>query len=569
MIRDKGSYGNVNSLMVAWHKLLQPNLACIITSSMECDCLRFSEIPQTTKLFAAFNEDFERVKQFYEHAPDESGILSAAKEVALDAAIRGAVAEILQTQNQKFGADTRVQRNIERLRNGAAAIVTGQQVSLFSGPAYSIYKALDAIRWAEKLTQAGVDAVPVFWLATEDHDLAEANQVFLGERYGIARLEVPLDEGAEGQSVGGIQLGQPVDAVVEHAAELLEGPGKLEILDALKSSYTARETFGSAFGKFLARVLKGRGVILLDPLDRKLHELARPIYRKAVEDAGPITEELLARGKQLEREGFHAQVKVTPQTTLLFLNVEGKREPIRRKNDVFMAGSLRLSARELLQKTDESPEALTASVLLRPVLQDFILPTAAYIGGPAEVAYMAQAQVVYRRLLGRMPAILPRSSFTLIEPDVARTLKKYGLGVRDIFDGRQQLRRKMEARYIPRGLAARFVRDEKALRKMLAGYGKPLTALDKTLAGARETVERKMLYQFEKLGGKVGRAENARTGVLDRHELELISALYPHHGLQERTLCLAPFLAKQGMGLLNWLESAASRPCDGHRLLML
>lgn len=536
---------------------------------MECDCLRFSEIPQTTKLFASFNDDFDRVKQFYGHAPDEDGIRDAAKEVVLDAAIRGAVAEVLSAQNRNFGADTQVERNIERLRNGAVAIVTGQQVSLFSGPAYCIYKAVDAIRWAEKLTQAGVDAVPIFWMATEDHDLAEANQAFFGERYGIARLEVPLPEGVEGQSVGRIQLGQPAEATVEHAAELLQGPGKRDIVDALKASYRAGETFGSAFGKFLARILKRRGLILLDPLGKQLHELARPIYRKAAEDAGPITDELLARGKQLERQGFHAQVKVTPQTTLLFLNVDGKREAVRRKANGLIAGSLALSTRELLQKIDETPEAVTASVLLRPVLQDFILPTAAYIGGPAEVAYMAQAQVVYRRLLGRMPAILSRSSFTLIEPGVARTLKKYGLSVCDMLGGRQQLRRKMEARYLPRGLAARFARDEKALRKILAGYGKALAALDKTLAGARETVERKMLHQFEKLRGKAGRAENFRTGVLDRHELELVSALYPHHGLQERTLCLAPFLASQGMDLLKRIGNPADKPCKGHRFVML
>ncbi|MFZ0924436.1 MAG: bacillithiol biosynthesis BshC, partial [Candidatus Acidiferrales bacterium] len=329
------------------------------------------------------------------------------------------------------------------------------------------------------------------------------------------------------------------------------------------------ETFGTAFGKLLARVLKGRGLILLDPLDKRLHELARPTYRKAVEGAGPVAEELLARGKELERRGFHAQVKVTQQSTLLFLDVDGKREPIRRKNGAFVAGSVRHSASELLRRIDEEPEALTASVLLRPVLQDAILPTAAYIGGPAEVAYMAQAQVVYRRVLGRMPAILPRASFTLIEPEVARILKKYHLSIPEVLSGRQQLRRKMEAQYLPRSLAVRFARDEKAMRKMLAGYGKPLGALDKTLGGARETAEKKMLYQFTKLRGKAGRAENLRTGVLDRHELEIVSALYPRRGLQERTLCLLPFLARQGMELLDRLESAMGKPCQGHRLITL
>ena len=536
---------------------------------MECDCLRFAEIPQTTKLFASYTENFAAVKQFYGHAPDEAEVRAVAKEALLEADTRAAVLDVLREQNRWLGSDAETEKSIDRLAKGAVAIVTGQQVGLFSGPAYSFYKALDAIRWAKKLTRAGVDAVPIFWLATEDHDLAEANEVFFGERYGVARLEAPLDKQNEGRAVGRIALGSAIDAVVEHAIHLLEGPGKREIAEALKVSYARGETFGSAFGKLFARVFKGRGLILLDPLHKRLHELARPIYRKAMEDAEAIGNDLVTRGKKLTRDGFHAQVKVTQQSTLLFLDVDGKREAVRRRNGGFVAGNLRLSADELLRKIDEEPGALSAGVLLRPVLQDAILPTAAYVGGPAEVAYMAQAEVVYRRVIGRMPAILPRASFTLLEPAVARALKKYGLTIRDVLGGRQGLRRKMEAEYLPRGLKARFARDEKALRKMLAGYGKALGMLDKTLVGARETAERKMFYQFEKLQRKAGRAENIRTGILDRHELEIVSALYPRHGLQERTLCLLPFLARCGMELLERLESAMEKPCPGHRLLAL
>ncbi len=534
---------------------------------MEYDCLRFSEIPQTTRLFASFADDFSKVKEFYGHAPDEGGVRAAAAEICLDA--RTAMAEILREQNRNLGSDGAVGKNIERLSKGAAAIVTGQQVSLFGGPAYSVYKALDAIRWANKLTRAGVDAVPIFWMATEDHDLVEANECFFGERYGIARLEVLLKDGVEGRSVGRIGLGDAATAIVEHAIELLSGPAKKEIADALNESYTAQESFGSAFGKLFARLLKGRGLILLDPLDRRLHELARPIYRKAAEEAGLIAEELVARGKQLEKRGFHAQVKVTPQSTLLFLDVNGKREAVRQKNGGFLAAGAKFEKGELLRLIDEKPEELTASVLLRPVLQDSILPTAAYIGGPAEVAYMAQAQLVYRGVLGRMPVILPRMSFTLIAPEVARTLKKYGLNFREVLDGRQELRRKMEGGFLPAGLGAKFSRDEKVLRKMLGAYGKPLAKLDKTLCGARDTAERKMLYQFEKLRRKTGRAANVRTGVLDRHETEIVSALYPRHGLQERTLSLLPFLARHGMSLLDQLEAAANQACNGHRLVEL
>ncbi|MGH9709001.1 MAG: bacillithiol biosynthesis protein BshC, partial [Candidatus Acidiferrales bacterium] len=345
----------------------------------------------------------------------------------------------------------------------------------------------------------------------------------------------------------------------------------------LRASYRDGETFGSAFGKLLAGLMKDRGLILLDPLDARLHELARPIYRKVVEESQALVDELTARDKILDKRGFRAQVKITQQSTLLFLDVNGKRQPVRRRNGGFVAGDLKLTAAELLEKIDKEPWALTPSVLLRPVLQDSLLPTAAYIGGPAEVAYMAQAQVVYRRVLGRMPAILPRASFTLIEPTVARAMKKYSLDFRDALHGRQTVRRKMELNSLSRGLVAKFSRDEKGLKRILGSYRAPLGRLDKSLPAALDTVERKMLYQFEKLRGKAGRAENFRTGVLDRHEREILGALFPHHGLQERTLCLLPFLARQGMDLLDRLlgelSSEMSRernePCSGHRVVTL
>ncbi len=544
---------------------------------MEYHCLPFREIPQTTKLFASFLDDFSTVNQFYAHAPDEAGVRSAAKEVHLDAGMRRAVVDILREQNKQLDSDATTEKNIERLAAGAVAIVSGQQVGLFSGPAYSIYKALDAIHWADKLTKSGIDAVPIFWMATEDHDLVEVNQVFFGAREETARIALPLSDDAAGGSVGRISLGQMAAAAVEHAVELLEGPGLSAIAEALRASYRDGETFGSAFGKFLARLLKGRGLILLDPLDARLHELARPVYRKAVEESQALIGDLAARDKILDKLGFHAQVKVTQQSTLLFLDVNGKRQPLRRRNGGFVAGDLKLTVRELLAKVDNAPHELTPSVLLRPVLQDSLLPTAAYIGGPAEVAYMAQAQVVYRRVLGRMPAILPRASFTLIEPTVSRALKKYALDFRDALHGRQIVRRKMELNSLPRGLAAKFSRDDKGLKRILGSYRAPLGRMDKSLPAALDTVERKILYQFEKLRGKAGRAENFRTGVLDRHEREILSALFPHHGLQERTLCLLPFLARQGTELLDRLSgemcsemsSDMNEPCSGHCVVML
>ncbi len=540
----------------------------MMTSRMECHCIRPAEVPHTTRLFAAFLDEFGSLADYYAHPPTEEGILRAARDVTQQAVARHAVVEVLREQNLQLGADGTTGSNLDRLAAGAVAVVTGQQVGLFTGPSYSIYKALTAIRVATQLSQRGTDAVPVFWLAAEDHDLAEVNHCFWLGRSGLKRLESPASEAA-GQRVGEVRLGEGIRGLLRAATALLEGPSAEEIGRALEESYRPEETFGSAFGRLMARLFAGKGIILLDPLDARLHRLAVPAYRRALEENAVLNRELLARSKKLDRAGYHAQVKVTGRSTLLFMNLDGQRLPVRQRSAGFVVGGAEFSADQLLDAIDRTPEAFSANVLLRPVVQDALLPTAAYIGGPAEIAYFAQAEVVYRHLLGRMPAVLPRASFTLVEPYIARLLKRYGLELRDVLRGRQHLRARMEREFLTRAFARRFDAGEKTICRLLGGLHQPLGKLDPTLLGALGTAERKMLHQFLRLRGKAARAENFRSGVLDAHERQLTDSLYPHRGLQERTLCFLPLLARYGQALLGELAERAAIGATQHQVLFL
>jgi bacillithiol synthase len=531
---------------------------------MESHCLSFREIPHTTKLLSTFLEDFPRVASFYPHPPTLAGIDAAAQEVRLDSNIRRQVTEILREQNQKFSAGRELHpatnHNLERLARGAVAIVTGQQTGLFSGPAYTFYKAISAIRIAEEATSHGTDAVPIFWLATEDHDLAEVHHSDWNTREGPAHYELPARPEDAGRRVGEILLGDEIESIVLAATQTLEGPFADETTRALRESYTRGETYGSAFGKLMARLFAGRGIIFIDPLDVRLHHLAAPIYLRALDEADSLGDALLARSNELESAGFHAQVKVTRETTLLFYNLDGRREPLRRRNGNFAAGGAELSREQLRSALQDRPDAFTPSALLRPIVQDSLLPTAAYVGGPAEIAYLAQSSLIYKQFIGRMPAIIPRASFTLIEPPIARFLEQYQLEFRDILAGPQHLRAKMEQKFMPGDLAARFDADESALRDLLAQYDNPLKSLDPTLVDALRASEQKMLHQFTQLKAKVARAINFRSGVLDRHQRILLDALHPAGNLQERTLSALPFLASHGPRLLDELATLSCPP---------
>ncbi len=535
-----------------------------MTAAMESHCISHREIPHTAKLFTAFLEDFSRVSAFYAHPPTAAGIDAAARAVKLDPGVRKNVVEILREQNQRFAPlaklDLATSHNLERLAASAVAIVTGQQVGLFSGPAYTFYKALSAIRCAEETTRRGIDAVPIFWLATEDHDLAEVNHTFWNTRNGLARYELPPNDKDAGCRVGEIVLGDAIEPLVSTAAQTLDGPFAEQVANALHESYRSGETYGSAFGKLMSRLFAHRGLIFIDQLDPRLHRLFAGHFETAVRRSAQIRDALLSRSKELEHAGFHAQVKVTHETTLLFRSISGRREPVRGKNGGFICGDSEFSLDQLLEAIHRQPEAFSPSALLRPVIQDTILPTAAYIGGPAEAAYMAQAQVVYRECGVGMPAILPRASFTIVEQPIARFLAQYGLDIRDLLAGPQHLRAKMEQKSLPAALASRFEETESALRDMMKAYEEPLTRLDSTLIEALHASERKMLHQIEQLKGKVARAENFRSGILDRHERILLDSLYPGGGLQERTHCALPLLASLGPEFLDKLTSLAETP---------
>jgi bacillithiol biosynthesis cysteine-adding enzyme BshC len=361
---------------------------------MEPSCLRLSRLPQTTRLFADFLDDFDKVSRFYAYSPDENGLLAsarAAQSAGPSVETRREVAEILREENRAFGADESVLQNLDKLAAGAVAVVTGQQAGLFGGPAYTFYKAVTAIHWAEWLTEQGIPAMPVFWLATEDHDFAEVNHVDWPLHDGLTRLEYHPANAGVGEPVGGILSNEEISKLAAGAAANLTGPRATEVGSALVESYRAGETMGSAFGKLLARIFAGRGLILMDPRNAELHRLAAPVFVSAIEQAGPRTDELLARGKALDKAGYHAQVKAAAQSTLLFRTLNGRREAVRRREEEFVAGGKTFSRDEALAALRDSPEEFTANVLLRPVMQDALLPTAAYIGGAAEIAYFAQS----------------------------------------------------------------------------------------------------------------------------------------------------------------------------------
>jgi bacillithiol synthase len=536
---------------------------------MECRALPFHQLPHQSKLFIQFLDNFPSVKQFYGHPPTIQAVKKTARSLPYPPERRASVAAILREQNVALGAGEATRANLERLANGAVAVVSGQQVGLFGGPAFAVYKAVSAIQIVQELKRTGVDAVPVFWMATEDHDLDEVRTSTWFHQGKLTRFELP-GNGDAGQPVGRIALGAQVLEMAHEAARILTAAGGEFVAGIFRESYGSQETYGSSFGKLFARLFAEQGLILLDPLDTRLHRVAGEVLRKAVEEREGLNEALLARGKELDKAGFAAQVKVTARSTLIFSMEKGKRQPIAVSGGKFVCGEQSWTKEELVHAVQAEPEKFSPNALLRPVLQDFLLPTAAYIAGPAEIAYFAQAEVIYRKVLGRMPVILPRAAFTILDAKAEKLLRRYGLKVEDVWRGSQELRRKMETSSVPLTLGQNFDKTVKESTRMLAQLKKQIVQLDPTLGGAVETAQKKIAFQLEKLKRKAGKAQALKDGLIAAHQEFLESLLYPHKVLQSRELCFLPFLASWGMGGLRELQSlATSSKQNEHKILRI
>lgn len=525
---------------------------------MQSTCVRHTELPHTAKLFADYLYQFDRVARFYAHDPhDSDSFRKAAAGIRFPPDRRSKLVSALREQNGPSAA-------LERLaREGTVAVVTGQQVGLFSGPCYTIYKALTAARLARTLTESGVPAVPVFWLATEDHDLEEVNHcwVFNATNEPV-KLEVPDTNGGR-RPVGEIVPGHvPIEALRQALADL---PFAEETVAMVAEAYAPGVTLGAAFATLLKRIVASQGLLFIDPMHPASRRLAAPLLADAVRMAPELTRSVLERNQELTAAGYHVQVHVEAQTSLVFLLENGQRLPLRRNGNEYVSNGRRLAAEDIAERAKD----LSPNALLRPVVQDSMLPTAAYVGGPAELAYLAQSQVIYRELLGRMPVAVSRQSATLLDGRASRLMERYELVLPDFFRGEDAVREKMARKLVPPDLERTLGGARVQAGELLDRLERALGGFEPTLADAFQKSRRKVEYQLAKTERKAAREALRRDQRAAAGAEYLCGLVFPEKHLQERIYSIIPFLARHGMGLIDTLAEGLSLECRDHRVVVV
>lgn len=524
---------------------------------MSSSCVRQTDLPHTSALFADVLYHPERTASFYGHERhDLEAARGIAQQIDFPAERRAALVRALRQMNPESPA-------LERLAQpGTVAVMTGQQVGLFSGPAYTVYKALTAVKLAETLTDNGVPAVAAFWLATEDHDFAEVNHtwIFGGEH---RPTKVEMARTASAQPVGGVTLSAP--PLRELRAGLRGLPFGEETADLVEEAYRSGSSMGKAFGELLRAICKGYDILQVDPMLPAFRELAAPALRSAVDAAPDITERVMERNRELAEAGYHAQVHVENTTSFVFLLESGKRLALRRADRDYILNGRRFSAAELMDRA----ASLSPNALLRPVVQDWMFPTVAYVGGPAEMAYLAQSQAIYRTILGRMPVPIPRSSFTLVDEHSNKLLARYGLGLGDFFQGQEVLYERVAAKLVPPALKGKLSETASTVNTALERLRTEIAAFDPTLTDALARSGRKIGYQLAKMERKIGREALQRDARASRDAASLYGLIYPERHLQERLYSILPFLAKHGLDLASRLYETVQLDCPDHRVVVL
>lgn len=487
------------------------------------------------------------------------------------------VASVLREYNERQGASSEAMRNIGAIAEGAPVVVGGQQAGLWTGPLLVVHKAVSVIGAAKSASeQLGVRVVPVFWIAGEDHDWDEANHAYVVTAdQELRRLTASKPDGSR-TSVSRTTIGpeQWNRLVSELEESLPSSEFKASFMATLRGFADRCSTLTDMFAAVMARLFGSEGLVLLDADDAALRKVEAPMFRTMLERNDELREAYLSAAERVKSFGYPLQAEVAEDGANLFLFQENKhyeRTLLHKRDDVFRdrRGTVSWSRAELLRLADERPESFSNNVMTRPIMQDYVLPVLGVVLGPGEIAYWATTGDAFRALGMEMPIIVPRMSFTLVEPFVAKHMAKYELAFADVMERFDEKKAAWLKNQDTLGLEQRFGEAKSAFRSMYAPLLELAGTIEKGLERLGETNSAKIIEQITYMEGKTIEAYNkqfeASTRQWDRIKLTLLPAGKP----QERVLSMAGYWNRYGDEWLKKLLAVPYSRTGGHEIVLL
>ncbi|MCA1803470.1 MAG: bacillithiol biosynthesis cysteine-adding enzyme BshC [Rhodothermaceae bacterium] len=511
------------------------------------------KLPFST-LFLHYLTGNEKIADFFDYSPfDDEDITLCAGSVP-EPENRETLVEALKTFNRDFGLHPNAIQNLERLAvPGSLTIVTGQQLTLYGGPLYTILKTLTAIRLSKHYEALlGRAVIPVFWLADEDHDYEEAATISIPAPSGHYSTMLKDSNGHRG-SVGRIELGDDISRISRELSEIMPDTDfSADLWELLNACYKPENTFREAMANYLSSLFSRHGLIFAgsdDPVIKRL--MVEPLAR-AISDAGPLQQALEDTSGQIEK-AYHRQANVLDNT--LFLHTKsGNRERLSRSNgDWHTESGEKISSEKLLHLASVSPEVFSPNVFLRPVLQDYMLPNLGYVAGPGEIAYYAQMKSFYHAFDRKMPLIIPRLSATIIEPAIERIMSGLPFELQHYQERIEDLEKKwLQLSEAPDAdlLFERWNNDVDALNRR---YEEEVKNIEPTLTDTASKTTAEYKKSLEKLKQKLNRAIKSKQETQLKRIARIKNELLPNGGLQERNIAHIYFMNKYGIGIWDEL----------------
>lgn len=474
----------------------------------------------------------------------------------------------LLRQNSKFRQSRARERNLQLLtQSNCALVLTGQQVGLFLGPLFTLYKVASAIKAAKVLeAESGTAVLPVFWLQNEDHDLEEINECWVQEESGLPQV-LRLDSTAENKqrlSLKYQKLPPTVEQALEQAKALLQLSSSDPYYLLLRDAYRPGRSFSDAFAEVLAEVFAEEGLLIFDPRTDAAIKAAQPVYAKALNAWQEISQTLQAQEQRLKEAAFSMQVHLRADSPLFFFHQgdgTGPRHRLRFVSGMWQTieeGEGRsLSEEELGRFLSEQPERFSSSALLRPLVQDSLFPTAAYVAGPAEINYFSQLEPLYEVFALSPPLLIRRASFFLLDAKTRRLIEKLGIEKSEILKSAEAFAGEIK-RVLPDSsvLESLHTDAEANLKLILSRYHAVIEQVDQTLLSSWSKTKGKIETQLNALHQRLSEAVYRQAEVTDERISFLRNTLWPEGKPQERVLGGLQYLVRYGRELVTKLQEA-------------
>ncbi len=529
-------------------------------------------VPSMRRLATDYVYDFDALAPFFAGNPatDESWRSAIARAQAA-ARPRAAIADAILDQQRRWSAPDATLRSAAELGDPqAVAVVTGQQAGLFGGPLYTLLKAITAIKLAAQVrSRYRVPAVPVFWVEDEDHDWDEvASCIVLDGEFERRAITLPALPGAGTEPVATVALGDAaLPAIDALAATLARTEFSQALVDGLRNTY-AGVTMSEAFGRWMLRMLGPHGLIVFDAANPAMKPYARRLFAEEIEKRGRAGQLAREAGLALTARGYHAQVTPAEGAVALF-HLDARRTPIQRGEGGLRVGEGERTVADVLKEVEERPAAFSPNVLMRPLVQDSLFPTVAYVAGPNELAYLGQLRGVYDEFGVPMPLMFPRVSATLLDSSSARFLSRTDLSFETLARGDEAALNRLLEEQLPPQVERAWQEAREAVGARMEALVAALPQLDPTLQGAARSALGRMTHDLDALHGKIVQAAKRRDETLRRQFGHAKALAFPGGEPQERVLGFVYFLNRYGPALVDQLLTDLPLEMGQHWVLAL